>query len=343
MKIAVRFPGVASAIAAVALATLPAQARSQDCDRACLEGWLDSYLDALSKHDPSAVELADDVRFTANGQLLAIGDGVWRTFQARGNFEVTVVDVPAQQIAAILTFVEDGPTPAGTGAALAVRLKVEDGRITEIEQREEHSAETFRLMEANGVRPSLTAVLPPEQRLTRAELIATVNGYYSGIQRNDGRGTYPLAEDCHRITSGRIATNNPTPPGETRPDPRTASGPSTQWSCREQFQSGLLHFVSRVRDRRVVAVDEERGLAFALSYFDHFAGDTRTFQTPDGRTVSVGPTYPFTWGISQVFKIEDALIQDIEGLEIEVPFGMTSGWSSWDDAMSDKIFNETGN
>ena len=36
----------------------------------------------------------------------------------------------------------------------------------------------------------------------------------------------------------------------------------------EQFEPDLMHFVSRIRDRRFAAVDRERGIAFTFSFFD---------------------------------------------------------------------------
>jgi len=161
------------------------------------------------------------------------------------------------------------------------------------------------------------------------------------MQQNDGKGDYPFAADCDRIENGGRATNNPTPAGETRPDPRTASGYSGQWSCLEQFQSGLIHFVHRIRDRRFVAVDEERGLVFSFAFFDHPGGATRTFQTPDGRTVTAGPVQPWTWQIAELFKVEDGLIHEIEAILQRVPYGLLSGWSTWEQGMSDQMRDVT--
>ena len=80
------------------------------------------------------------------------------------------------------------------------------------------------------------------------------------MQRNDGKGDYPFTDDCDRFENGGQSTNVPPKPGEARADPKTATMYSSQWGCREQFTSGLLHFVSRIRDRRYVAVDEEQAL-----------------------------------------------------------------------------------
>jgi hypothetical protein len=122
-----------------------------------------------------------------------------------------------------------------------------------------------------------------------------------------------------------------------KPDPKTATSYSGMWTCREQFESGLLHFVMRIRDRRYLAVDEERGLVVAFAFFDHDAGASRHFTTPDGRSVTAGPTVPWTWHIAELFKVEKGLLHEIEAILERAPYGMTSGWSSWEDGMSDKI------
>jgi hypothetical protein len=111
------------------------------------------------------------------------------------------------------------------------------------------------------------------------------------------------------------------------------------WTCREQFESGLLHFVSKIRDRRYVAVDEERGLVVGIVFFDHEASAaSRNFRTPDGRQITNGgPARTWTWMIAELFKVEKGLLHEIEAILPEVPYGMQSGWSSWEDGRSDRI------
>ena len=103
----------------------------------------------------------------------------------------------------------------------------------------------------------------------------------------------------------------------------------------------MLHFVTRIRDRRFVAVDRERGLVFSFVFFDHAAGDTRNFTTPNGRQVTAGPAQPWTWYIAELFKIDKGQIRQIEATLERVPYGMTSGWSSWEDGMSDRARDVT--
>ena len=73
-------------------------------------------------------------------------------------------------------------------------------------------------------------------------------------------------------------------------------------SCLQQFQSGVFYYVTRIRDRRFVAVDPERGLAFAFAFFDNGSGEARRGTLADGRTVVSGPSVPWTWQIAEVFR-----------------------------------------
>ena len=321
----------------------PAFAQAGVCDRACLEGFVERYLDALVAGDPSALPLARNVRFTENGQRLEVGDGLWRSVKEKGRYRLVVADAEAGQVAFIATLIEDHADPAqGVPALAAGRLRIVNGEVAEIEQMTARNVDAAERVEALGApRPQFSRTLPQRERLSRAELIGVADKYFTGMQQNDGKGDYPFAETCERIENGRPATNVPTPPGEPRPDPATATGYSAQWSCLEQFESGLLHFVTRIRDRRYVAVDAERGLVFAFVFFDHAAGDTRRFTTPNGRTVAAGPAQPWTWYIAEVFSVDGGRLDQIEAVLERVPYGMLSGWSFWEEGMSDRARDET--
>jgi hypothetical protein len=345
---AVGFSGAAvaqsNAVAAIPRVATTTQSRAASCDRACLEGWVDRYFAAVIADDPRALPLAQNVRFTENGQVLPLGEGLWKSMKSAGNYRLEVVDADAGQIALITTVVEDHADPAqGTPALLALRLKVADGRIAEIEQVLERNPQTAQRVEALGMpRAAFMTPVPAAERMSRAALIETADKYFTGMQRNDGKGDYPFHPRCDRIENGNRSTNVPTPAGETRPDPKTARGYSGQWSCLEQFQSGLLYFVSRIRDRRYVAVDQERGVVAVFAFFDHMAGSTRSFTRPDGTPMTAGPAQPWTWEILEIFKVENSELAEIEAFLTRPPYGMLSGWSTWEDGMSDRIQDVTG-
>jgi hypothetical protein len=311
-------------------------AAQSDCNRACLEGFVDRYLDAVAVNQPTQVPLSPSVRFTEDAQQLLIGDGLWNTLKGKGKYRLFVTDVPAGQVTFLGTIEEDHREPdKATGALLSLRLKVANQQITEIEQmvvRDEKAAERINAM---TVHPVYLQAVPTAERMSRADLIGTSNKYFTGMQKNDGKGDYPFTDDCNRIENGMQATNAATPAGQTRPDPKTSSNYSGQWSCLEQFKSGLLAFVNRIRDRRFVAVDEERGIVFSYVFFDHSGGATRNFVTPDGRPITAGPVQPWTWYIAELFKVEKHKIRKIEAILQRAPYGMNSGWSTWEQGMSD--------
>jgi len=328
----------------LATAASPAPAQGNACDRACLEGTVDKFLDAFIKHEPKLVPLSSNVKYTENGQRLEPGDGSWRTMVGKGTYRLFVDDVPAGQVAFIGTLrEEDRQKKDGNAVLVALRLKVDQQQISEIEllvvRNEMAALNSERLGMPNQL---FLEAVPQAERMSRADLVKTANMYFSGMQRNDGKGVYPFTDDCDRFENGTRTTNQPTPPGQTRPDPKTASNYSGQWGCREQFESGLLYFVSRIRDRRYVAVDQERGLVFSFAFFDHMGGDTRHFTTPTGRSVTAGPTTPWTWELAELFKIERGQIHRIEAVLTQSPYGMQSGWSNSHDGMSDRVRDVTG-
>jgi hypothetical protein len=309
------------------LGLLPPAHAAAACDRACLEGYVDKYLDAVLAHDPGRAPFAKDVKFTENGQRLELGDGLWRTLSAKGTYRMFVTDPKAGQVS-FLGSIKEADTPA----MLAVHLTVRNDRIADVEtlvQRNDKSGIGFE-----KIGYAWTDTVPAGERMSHDELVRTANLYFSGMEKNDGKGVYPFADDCNRIENGTNTTNVPTPAGQTRPDPKTSANYSAQWGCKEQFDSGLLHFVSRIRDRRYVSVDPERGLVLVFGFFDHMAGDTRNFQTPDGRAVTAGPKAPWTWEIAEAFRIEHGKIHQIEAIMEHVPYGMLSGWSTWEQGMS---------
>jgi hypothetical protein len=320
------------------LSRLAAAQGTGACDRECLNGFVDQYLDSLVKHDPKLVPLTKNVKFTENGQRLDPGDGLWRSMAAKGSYRLFVTDTQTGEVAFLGTIREQGRTAAEQVAdVIGLRLKVVNRQIPEVETlvvRNERFAQNF---EKIGTPNRLfQEAVPPAERMSREDLIKTANMYFTGMQQNDGKGVYPFTDDCNRIENGSQSTNVPPADGKPAPDPKTATNYSGAWSCKQQFESGLLHFVTRIRDRRFVAVDPERGMVYSFIFFDHSAGDTRTFQTPDGRTITAGPNQPWTWELAELFKIEKGKIHQIEAVMDRSPYGMLSGWSNWEDGMSSR-------
>ena len=52
-------------------------AGAADCDRNCLRGFLTQYLSAMGSHNPGALPLASNVRFTEDAKEMKLGDGLF--------------------------------------------------------------------------------------------------------------------------------------------------------------------------------------------------------------------------------------------------------------------------
>jgi hypothetical protein len=200
---------------------------------------------------------------------------------------------------------------------------VEDGKIGEIESlvaRTEKGA--LSLEKLGGPHPVFLQTAPP---VSRVELVKTANMHFSGLERDDGKGVYPFTDDCNRIENGGQTTNSPSQkPGEID---------ISALGCKAQFETGFFNFVTRIRDRRFVVVDRERALVLAFVFFDH-AGNIPSVKLTDGRTAPIGVNRPFTWEIAELFKVENGKLRQIEAVLEQCPYGMGSGWSGWEDALS---------
>lgn len=195
---------VGVALAALLMAA-SASAQSASCDRGCLESMLETYVDAVAARSPDRLPVAAGVVFTENGQRLELGDGLWHTATARGRYALRLADVETGQAVFMGTVRE-----ADTAAILVVRLAVRERRLREIETlviRNEAAAKSLDTIGAP--RATWTQAVPAAERHPRADLVRIANMYFSGIERNDGKGRYPIADSCARLENGTVTAGDP--------------------------------------------------------------------------------------------------------------------------------------
>lgn len=323
--------GLALAGAVTPAAAEPAAANATSCDRRCLAGFADQYLDALVAHDPARLQKAVDIRFTEDGQALPLGDGFWGTVSGVGAYRHYFVDPAAGQVALFATMREEGQP-----VFLVARLKVVDRKIAEIETivPRDHAgpgvAGLANLERMGRPEAIWTDEVPPAERMSRSDLIRTANKYFTGLQNNRPNGDYSFfADDCDRIENGTHTTNvktPPAPPAENAGARQTGAGLNMMaLGCRAEFETGFFQMVTRIRDRRLLTADPETGTVFALTFFDH-AGTVRQETLADGRTIPVDLKAPFTWEIGEAFKITGGKIRRVEAVMKRSPYGMKPGW-----------------
>jgi hypothetical protein len=329
----IRLSGIAllSLLSTTLIAQAPA--KKPACDRACLQGYMDRYLKAMLDRNVGDDLFSRNVRFTENGIMLPLGnEGLWYGMSGLGTYRFYVPDTETQQVAMIGSVKENMGNHGvnddqGNNVAVAIRLKIVDGKITEVEQLAIRP--TVQLGGGGGARgggaggrgaapaaaavpaqstgdrvaamkdpnPIFSQVIPENERASREELVTQANYYFTALARHDGNGYYPFTEGCVRFENGTTTTND----------------------CLGQFTGHSLdNIVDRIRDRRFVAVDRERGVVFSFAFFDHYRIN-------------------WTWQLAELFKIEKGKIRRIEAVFHQAPFGIPSGWSTYEQSISEEI------
>src|ERR1700722_13555255 len=88
-------------------ALLQAQS-TESCNRACLEGFVNQYLDAMVARNPYGLPLAPQVKFTENEQAIPLGEGVWGTATEIGKYKFYISDPQAGEVGFLGTMRENG-------------------------------------------------------------------------------------------------------------------------------------------------------------------------------------------------------------------------------------------
>jgi hypothetical protein len=296
-----------------------ADAARRTCDRQCLIDIGEQYLQALGAHDPSREPISIDAKYSENGIELKMPDGLWRTISKVGDYRLRVADPETGTIGIFSTMEENG-----SPLILSSRLKVRNRQIIAIEtvvaRREGAvaagaSAGFSPRPEDLRERPQFNQLLAPAERRPRWQLIQAADTYFRALENNNGRDHVPsFADDCHRIENGMATTNRPLA------DPNAERG-ALNMGCREAFGLGYYREDTRMRGMRFLAVDEERGLVLVNGFFDHDAA-LRSYKLNDGRTVNVSRTAPWTWMMSEIFKIKDGKIWQVEAVLLSAPYGI---------------------
>jgi hypothetical protein len=272
---------------------------------------MEDYLAALVAHDPKRLKTAPDVKFTENTNRVALGDGLWQTAGAAGTFKLYVEDPESSQVALYTTITENG-----VPALLAVRLKEQDRRLSEIE--------TFVVRQASGIHgdfnaltsadPAWDEIIPPAERSPRAKLVHDANQYFNGIEQGDG-DIVPFADDCTRIENGALTAA----PGLARPGrpPQTIA---------QSFSSHIFDYIHQVTNRRLQVVDPERGLVYAIAMFQH-PGNIKPDLGPPGSPPRYSlSSYPNTTLIVETFKLRAGKIHKIFAYIVLMPYRQPMGW-----------------
>jgi hypothetical protein len=296
------------------------------CDRACLVNIMDGYMNAIFKHDPSQLPtLARDARFTENSAQLDIGEGMlWRSKVEPTSFKIVVADPVFGQVA------EQARVKInGQDSLVAIRLKVDRGQIQQIEHLYTRGVDKTALPLLQTPRPGFVDDVPPSERTPRDVMIWAANSYFDALEGDDGK-IGALADDCIRHENGYQTVNNPPPGGRMMPSPMLPN-PNTEqgqyqlkmsmMTCSAQISTKILNFIKMIRPRRVLVVDEQKGV---VATFPLFVEDgTRRGSPPNSP-----PAMMLNLDTMETFGIRGGLIHEVEAFPfVTLPYGLGNGWT----------------
>jgi len=169
------------------------------CTRELLSTTLNNYFKALAAHDPSSLPLADTLKFTENGKESKPADApLWKTAGAL-KYVHSALDTETC-MSASEAVVPDGTTDI----PVAVRIKIVDQKITEIETI------AARKGDYTGVTSNTTALaaskdtikweesVAADKRNTRAELTGWMTKYFKQFPA----GVCNTTSTCKRMENG---------------------------------------------------------------------------------------------------------------------------------------------
>ena len=265
------------------------------CDRECLRGFITQYLDALVAHNPKALPTASNVKFTEDTKTMQLGEGLWKGASKIRPYRQDFLDV-REGVAASHVVAEENGTPV----MLALRLKIVNRQLTEIETMVVRSMEEGRIFNINNLttaRAAMNVVPDPPQRLSRAEAIRIAEFYPLGLKVG---GTFdavnaPFAPNAYRVENGS-----------------TMAGPGARAGS-ENIRTQRIIAHPDV-SYRIAAVDEERGIVLMRLDF----GDTNSY----------GPGNALT--VFEAFKVYGGQIHAVEAFMEIMPKNTSSGWDNYE-------------
>ncbi|TIX50673.1 hypothetical protein [Alteraurantiacibacter aquimixticola] len=247
------------------------------CDSACLTGLTNSVPQGMVGDDWQSVNWGEQVGYTENSVGIRVGESIWRTVTAIDSAPLVVADAATGKGVWIGRIEEHGQ-PAW--AAFTVSADGDAvGSVDATIRRSEYGAPW-----AEPVSASDFSVLPANRRTPREAMVQAAGAFMAAISDN-GPAPEAAADDCQWFVNGQ-------PVGD----------------CTSPFGGPILARVERTRDREILAIDEERGLAVVKFFEDLPAAG--------------GEGYPLTYQVIELYRFEDGRVTRVEAFTSELPYGM---------------------
>lgn len=290
MRSLVAVKGMRLAIAAIIAMSFGGAAIAATCNRACLLQHAADFNRDMLAHAPNKLPLASSVQIRENTKAIALDASRWsavRQIRSHGVYADPALGNVIEHVAAE----EDG----GKIVYIGTRLKIADGKITEVEINFDDGA---RVNPKNIIPydPIFNTLVPVEDRSSRAQLESIITRYFQGLTDHQ-----PAEADydprCDRFHSGNRVTHN------GRNGIENGSGDD---GC---YESNLGPKPwGPATETRIAVVDPERGIVIGYSILYYGKSDRRM-------------------QINEVFKILDGRIRMVDNIGLMEEGITTSGFT----------------
>jgi hypothetical protein len=246
------------------------------CDAACLTAQATQVMQAYVGNQWRGVNWADKVGYGENSVGIRVGEGVWATVTAIDAKPLIVADASTGKSVWIGRIEEHGQ-PAWAAVTVGSAGK-QVGGVEAVIRRKEYGP----LYAEPAAAPSY-AELPKAQRTPWLAMQRGADAVYAAINAH-GPAPQGLAPECRWFVNGQNVGG-----------------------CAASFAGPGLKTIAQVRDRKLLAADEARGLAVY-----------RTFED----LPATGGGYPLTYQVIELFRFESGKIAEIQAFTSELPYGM---------------------
>jgi hypothetical protein len=262
------------------------------CDDSCLTRLTRQVMAAYITKDWRSLPWAETVGYTDENLGLQVGEGIWGTITAIDERPLILADAQTGQ-AVWVGRIEEHGQPAW--AAITVEAAGDRiGGVHTLVHRQEYGPPW-----AEPGSPPPFPALPATRRTSRIEMLAAVDRFHSAVNAHDGKAPPGIGSACIWAINGQ----------ETG-------------SCSSPLEQNRLRHLARIRDVRLLAVDEARGLV-AVSTFEDYPASPRDFTDAAGKPYSDPGASPRTLRTVQIFRFEAGELQRIEAFTLQLPYGRT--------------------
>jgi hypothetical protein len=275
--------------AAAILALSLGRAVAATCDRACLLQQAAQFNSNMLAHTPGKIPLAPAAEIRENTKTISLDASKWSTvkqIRSEGVFADPVLGNVIEHVTA--------ETDTGKIVYVGTRLKVVDGKITEVEINFDDGPQV-NAKNLIPYDPIFNTIVPEGERSTRAQLERIINSYFQGLTDHE-----PIQTDydprCDRYHSGNRVTHNA----------RNGVENSGDVGC---YESNLGPKPwGPATETRIAVVDPERGIVIGYSIL--YYGDS-----------------PRRMQINEVFKILNGRIRMVDNIGLMEERITTSGFT----------------